>query len=307
MKRLKYSILFALLFIFSHCSDNVTEITQNSEENVKKVVNVEHAWCANNVFAYLSYSNDEFSICWCQDGTPDVSITALQNGLLWANLVGNGVRLGSLACQISNRSFDDIPAVNNFQNITTSSNPRIRWEFKWSHYFLVQKKVGTGNWNTISQIQNKTGYPGDPQDYNFSYQDNSIDISIPHQEIKYRVINKLFDFETVSINEIVFPSTIALTANIIGPSEVLNPMKGQPPLTVTWNANISGGNTPYTYNWYYNGGLYNQHNNSFSLTFPYAANQRDSYFNIKLVVIDAHGVIKETTKRVFLDYPPYQP
>ncbi|MCC7093240.1 MAG: T9SS type A sorting domain-containing protein [Ignavibacteriaceae bacterium] len=52
---------------------------------------------------------------------------------------------------------------------------------------------------------------------------------------------------------VVFDPLKGLAANISGPSEINHPNKGQPPIQYTWNIQVVGGTSPYTYQWKWDG------------------------------------------------------
>jgi hypothetical protein len=89
-----------------------------------------------------------------------------------------------------------------------------------------------------------------------------------------------------------------LSAAITGPSEVFHPEKNFPANCYTWNANVTGGQQPYTYVWLKDGNQVGT-NSSYSECFGYNGASGGSYqFALRVEVRDAQNTLVSHTKTV---------
>lgn len=95
-----------------------------------------------------------------------------------------------------------------------------------------------------------------------------------------------------------------LSLSLSGPTKVQVPQKPDLPYSAVWVANVKGGVTPLTYDFYFNNGspIKSSHMNV-----SYGGAGTDHYDTVRVVVTDAIDDTKDASTLVFIDYPPYRP
>jgi hypothetical protein len=303
MKYLKFVSLILLGLFLIDCNDNPTEVIQKVDQNSANNDGVLRKECANYTFPDTMEATTLFGL---ECGGEEEDIAGSFVAILWSNLVvGENDSLGNLGCE-PHPFFDAPPPVNNFQNITGAGNhPKFSWEFRFSHYFDVQKRINGGGWSTIYSIHHTHD-----STRTYYYEDTSVNLSSLQGILEYRVRNRLFyglneNSEASDTTFTFYGDPVPISVSIDGPYEVFIPTKGQPPVTKTWYADTDGGVAPLTYDWYYNSNHISS-NSYVSYSFPYSPGT-DGYFTLKLVVHDSYSSSDSSSIQVFQDFPPYQP
>ena len=88
-----------------------------------------------------------------------------------------------------------------------------------------------------------------------------------------------------------------LSVSISGPSSIYHPAKGNSPTTYTWNADVSGGASPFNYSWYWDGS-YVGSGSSYSRTLYYAGNPPPTQRTLKVTVTDGSSQSVSANKSI---------
>jgi len=239
---------FLLVFggILSNC-DLITNVdTPNHQmeddrpENLNKVL----AYCVNNNFPPHSGINWEISYSPCQQGSPIPDFPAVDAAKLWNNHVTSPVgTLGFLACSC----YDDPHSIQGV-NVTKSQSgnyPYITWGFKFSHYYVIKRRINSGSWVVLDTLMNcYTGELdsdcGDAD--NHGYVDSSLNLSTLSGTVEYAVYTGVFNTTVVSNNAVSYEGEV-LAVSISGPTSMTTLQTG------LFTANVTGGESPYSFSW----------------------------------------------------------
>lgn len=304
MKKLiaSFSALILIAFIFSSCSESLNTETPSSAPSAVpggKGTFSPNLMCANNQFPL--YSNGPaytMGLNYCGDG--DEPVSAQSAAEYWSQFVASPINedLGFQACD----PIDGVKGVSWVQNLQEGNYPKLKWEFVYTHFFLIQRKIGSGAWTTIKTFYNKcvgaNSYPYSTSNLYPIYIDSSINLSTNGYYVYYRVISKIFETTSSASPQIVYvPANPApLTAGISGTTSCCIPAKGEPSNSYTWTANVSGGTPGYTYSWTWQGGVVST-SSSYTRTISYYA-ATTSTKTLTLTVTDAAGNSVVSSKSV---------
>lgn len=301
MKKFMASFAALILFvlIFSSCSENMnTESSSTQSATPGKGTHQVAGYCVNNWFPFYEDDSENYYITYCE-GESDVPVSKVLGGAYWSHYVLDLTsRLGFKACL---NIYDEIKAISSIQKLQEGNYPKLQWNFVYSHHYVVQRKIGAGLWTTIAKINNRHS-GGTDYDYSAglfaSYVDNTINLSVPHQPIYYRVYNSIFDQLSAASPQILYYHPV-LNASISGVSAVYRPAKGEPSVTHTWTAVNLGGLPPFTYEWRDSDFPTNVISASSSLSQTYSYNSNPTMTKTWLLkVTDANGAVYNTSKTI---------
>lgn len=136
----------------------------------------------------------------------------------------------------------------------------------------------------------------------------SIDCVIKYKNSNFSKVSGPLSVNISSTNNWP-PPPPPLNASIVGSSTIYLPTKIQYSRTYSWSANVSGGVTPYSYQWYYKlGSLAYQYvgsGSSYSRTYTYIG-YKTRTDNLKLVVTDNANQTKTVYKTISIRPPANQ-
>lgn len=92
-----------------------------------------------------------------------------------------------------------------------------------------------------------------------------------------------------------------LSVSISGPSSIYHPNKGQPDQIYTWHPVVSGGSSPYSYSWYWDGN-YVGSGSSYSITLRYAGDHSPVNHTLRVNVNDGSSQYATYSKAVIEYY-----
>jgi hypothetical protein len=298
MKRIIASLTAVILIALAiaACSDNMSTETPSTTGTSLKGTGKTENFCVNNGFPSYSFGETyPVGIDYCYQGNAYV-ISAYLGAQYWSQLISDpssGILLG-YPCDPN----EGIKRISSVQKLQEGNYPKLTWAFVYSHTYVVQRKIDNGSYTTIATISNKkytTDYDYSAGPY-ASYVDNAINLSAPHGTVTYRVYVGIYDHLSSASPEVVYASNMPVAAAISGPNWCCIPAKGEPSVTYTWTANVTGGTAPYTYDWQWQG-LSMSTASSYSRTLSYYA-ANTSVKTLTLVVTDAVGAAYTTTKSV---------
>lgn len=249
MSTLKFLMVGALpaLMVFWSCSDSATPPSPASpqipsiENSADATRSAMLAVCCNQRFPATSeLPGGDASIIWCPGGQ-DEEITCLDCAKLWAAY--NPYEDSSLYGRACEQEIPDyVPPITWLSGSISNDHPSLTWNFVWSHFYVLKRKIGDGEWSTITTMANcSTGINNCP--CNESYLDESISLSNESYNVYYNVYARMWDsYISPTAPQTVFKKTLAVS--ISGPTQLTTIQSGQ------FTANVSGGCPPYSYAWY---------------------------------------------------------
>jgi len=199
------------------------------------------ATCCNDHFPLASINNPEDTTCstinWC--GAGDVNISCLDCAMLWSEYnLREGNRLLYRACGESIPTFPRAPSWAT--KSVDGDNPKIEWDFVYSHEYKVQRKIASGSWLDLTTLDNcLTGHESCDDSY---YIDTSIDLDTITVSYYYRVKSVVYDITSVPSPTVTFGGTPVV--NISGPASLTTLETG------TFTASVTGGIPNYSYEWW---------------------------------------------------------
>lgn len=145
-------------------------------------------YCANNFYAdKLTQSTWTFTYAEC-DTSGDEYIYGDDCAYLWAEY---------------NPSWDDdlthkacgediptsLPAISNFTK-ESGSYPTMSWDFMWAHYYVIERKIGTGSYSTVYTYT----VPNEPMQSapDTNWVDTSILLRRFEDKVTYRIKGKVW-------------------------------------------------------------------------------------------------------------------
>lgn len=240
------STLLLTFALITSCEDITNSDTQSHqmEESHNRNLSRVLEFCVNNNFPPYDGINWEISYSPCQQGSTVPDFPAVDAAKLWNNHVTSASgSLGFLACSC----YDDPHNIEGV-NVTKSQSgnyPYITWDFKFSHYYIVKRKINSGNWVDLVTLMNcyddeRDEDCGDTD--NHEYTDTSLNLSTLAGTVEYAVYTGVFDNSAVS-NNIVSYVGEGLDVTISGPTTMTTLQTGQ------FTANVTGGESPYSFSW----------------------------------------------------------
>lgn len=196
--------------------------------------------CCNNNFPDDNTTVTSFKECpWYSE---IINYPRYDCALLWAEYVSDpNSTLGYSACD--EPIPDNVPNINSLQKSQQNNHPYFTWNFIFSHYYYVEKKIDNGQWNIISTIENCiNGEVQDPCGDVLEFTDISVDLTSIQNNIYYRIRAKIYNHVSPGGTTIVY-SPPPVSVNITGPTQLTTIQTGE------FTAVVSDGIPPYTYSW----------------------------------------------------------
>jgi hypothetical protein len=195
MNKNKYVLYLFLLAILSCKQMSLTEENNYSYsmDNLSLNNTTEHRiLCLNFNFPTKNDVNTINIVNWREcDGYVEVSITALQGAYLWAQYNNKYQEdLNYKACGETIPTYT--PAIRNFMKLT-GINPSMKWDFMWSHYYIIKRKIGNGPWLTIyiDTLGTDNQIHRNPPDTVFT--DTTVNLKTIGEYVYYSIFSKLGD------------------------------------------------------------------------------------------------------------------
>lgn len=150
---MRYAICLLFVLFFIGCNNDNNYPLQNNEVlQFHKEGNDDYLYrtpCVNNDFPSRSMINDPMmSMSWTEcEHQGDQTITSLEGGRLWAaynTWIDSSLRYHACGEDIPSST----PPIRNFTKLS-GSNPSMKWDFMWSHYYIIKRKINNGPWTTI--------------------------------------------------------------------------------------------------------------------------------------------------------------
>ncbi len=227
---------------------NVAELSQSvssssvSSQNTDGDGGRDPQYCGNDDFPTFTYTGTmSYNECaWSPEQWPEAEFIAI----LWANYAPRFTDLDFRAC--GKEQYPEIPSITGLSKSQQNNHPHFTWNFRHSHYYIIQRSIGNNNnWVDIGTNNNcwYGDYPNVDCGTNESlrFTDWGINLSTITQNVYYRVSVQIFSSFSQGDPQIVY--TPSLTVNITGPNNLLSGQAG------TFTANVSGGVPPYSYSW----------------------------------------------------------
>ncbi|MDP6499635.1 MAG: hypothetical protein QF743_02885 [Candidatus Marinimicrobia bacterium] len=149
--------------------------------------------CCNNLLPKVDAEGILHSITYCEGGQPDPNdVIGWDCGTYWTHLVLlTDDELFSKACEVRPIT---IKPVDSLTGENYKGKSRLTWSFVYGHGYVIKKKVGSGDWETIKEI--------DDRDVEV-WRDENQSLP-PSDKIYYRVYTKLFYSIADSAPEVCF-------------------------------------------------------------------------------------------------------
>lgn len=244
-KPLFFAIGVFLLLAYWNCSNNSSPPSSAPLRSANNDAYAEElsllAICCNGRFPeYAQLPGGTASLIWCLGGGED-EITCLDCVRLWAT--HNPHEHSSLDYRACGQGVPgEVPPITWVNGSVSNDHPSLTWAFMWCHFYVLKRKIGDGQWSTVTTMANcSTGINNCP--CNESYLDESISLSNQSNNVYYRVYARMWDaYISPTAPQAVFKKT--LTVSISGPTQLTTIQSGQ------FTANVYGGCPPYSYTWY---------------------------------------------------------
>lgn len=149
--------------------------------------------CCNNLLPKVDAEAVLHSITYCEGGQPDPNdVIGWNCGTYWTHLVLlTDDELFYKACEVRPNT---IKPVDSLTGENYKGNPRLTWSFVYGHGYIIKKKVGSGQWSIIININDRDIKVWRDINQNLP----------PSEKIYYRVYTKLFYSITDSAPEVFF-------------------------------------------------------------------------------------------------------
>ncbi|HEX2984622.1 MAG TPA: hypothetical protein VHO28_13850 [Ignavibacteriales bacterium] len=303
MKKLIVSLtaLILIAFIFVSCSDKIQEDTNPAVSGSPKGTYSPATICGDQWFPTYSTTIGVRCLCGSNVGAQ------YSNQLIadmWSHYVAAYNDNFEDACLFEGEDDPGVKAPASISALQSGNYPKVQWQFVYSHFYIIERKVGTGAWTTLATIGNRG--VDNPYDYYTLggtpyYVDNTINLNAAHPAIYYRVRTRNFAAYSSSYSPEAYYAASVLAASITGPTDFYHPNVKGITYTYTWTAGASGGTPPYTYSWSSTLGT------SSASTFTYISGYRPPSTSvvtrtIALTVTDSQGGAASTVKTVYEHY-----
>ncbi len=246
MSMIKLTISLMLILLIIGCQNdniiNTPNLSDNSGIDVQEQLLRPLLDCCNNNFPDNNTTVMSFEEC--PESGENVNYPRYDCALLWAEYVTDpNSSLGYSAC--NEPLPDNVPNINSIQKSQQNNHPYFTWDFLFSHFYYVEKKIDNGQWNIIATIENcadgeNSVSCGDPNTLN--YTDTSVDINTIQNNIYYRIRAKIYNNVSPGGTTIVY-TPVPLSVNITGVTQLTTIQTGE------FTAVAEGGVPPYTYTW----------------------------------------------------------
>ena len=209
--------MFIPLSIIVLCSiDNKdNELLMNVNDNDVSVMkdsncNSPQTLCCNNMWPAFGAGKDitmTFAQC---EGDEETGIIAWRCARLWAeynDLKGSDLRY--FACGKSIPA--GVPGISNISSSIINFYPKIKWGFIYSHYYVLYRKIGNGQWCTI-QIDNhlNDGISYGPTEY----VDPVVELNKISGYVYYYLKTRIFSDYSSASNTVTLNGLLEPTVNI---------------------------------------------------------------------------------------------
>lgn len=187
MKKIFLLSLLSLLILIFACSksvepeqalpgQNLADLNSNHQDESKT------ALCCNFHFPDSGNKWDcASSIIWCEGEPEDFDLICLECARIWAEY--NNDPNHSLRYQACGGDIpDNIPDIESLYKSADNNHPRLIWSFKYCHRYIVERKIGSGDFEVLATIENRN---------QTNFVDDEINL-IKHPDLWYRVFAEIW-------------------------------------------------------------------------------------------------------------------